>query len=72
MKTSKLYSLILFLVCLACDPPRENAKKKEENTEWKQIFNENNLEGWIPKLHRHEVGDNYKETFRVVEDGCEL
>ncbi|MCG8512376.1 MAG: DUF1080 domain-containing protein, partial [Rhodospirillales bacterium] len=36
--------------------------------EWVSIFNGKNLEGWTPKFAGHELGENYKETFRV-EDG---
>lgn len=36
---------------------------------WEPIFNGKNLDGWVPKLAFHEVGDNFGDTFRVVEDG---
>lgn len=36
--------------------------------EWLQLFNGRNLDGWVAKLHHHELGDNYGDTFRV-EDG---
>lgn len=35
---------------------------------WISIFNGKNLEGWTPKFAGHELGVNYKNTFRV-EDG---
>jgi hypothetical protein len=35
---------------------------------WIALFNGEDLDGWTPKLRGHELGDNYKDTFRV-EDG---
>jgi len=53
--------LVIFLLLLSCH------SKTSEN-EWQSLFNGENLEGWIPKLYHHDVGDNYANTFRV-EDG---
>lgn len=36
--------------------------------EWIQLFNGENLEGWVPKITGYPVGENYGNTFRV-EDG---
>jgi hypothetical protein len=33
--------------------------------QWISIFNGSNLDGWIPKIAGHGVGDNYANTFRV-------
>ena len=35
--------------------------------EWKPLFNGKNLDGWITKIHHHEVGVNFGNTFRVEE-----
>src|SRR5687767_14197451 len=40
----------------------------QEKEEWKPLFNGRNLDGWIVKIHHHETGINYGNTFRV-EDG---
>lgn len=40
----------------------------ERVEEWIQLFNGKDLNDWTVKIAGHEVGDNYKETFRV-EDG---
>ncbi len=32
---------------------------------WIQLFNGKNLDGWTPKIKGYELGDNYKNTFRV-------
>lgn len=44
----------------------EEEKASEEK--WISLFNGKNLEGWIPKIAKHECGENFANTFRV-EDG---
>ena len=39
----------------------------EGETEWIQLFNGQNLTGWTPKIVGHVLGDNYADTFRVVD-----
>ncbi|CAN5726616.1 DUF1080 domain-containing protein [soil metagenome] len=41
---------------------------QEPEGEWIQLFNGKDLEGWTIKVSGHDVGENYKDTFRV-EDG---
>ena len=41
------------------------AKEKED---WINLFNGKDIKNWTVKIHHHETGDNYGETFRV-EDG---
>lgn len=42
--------------------------KKEEKQNWVSLFNGKNIKNWTVKIHHHDVGDNYGNTFRV-EDG---
>lgn len=35
---------------------------------WISIFNGKDIDDWVAKIHKHEVGDNYENTFRA-EDG---
>ena len=59
--------LILSLtVCGAATKAEEVSSKTAGK--WVQLFNGKDLDGWIPKIRYHEVGENYKDTFRV-EDG---
>lgn len=44
----------------------------DERSEWKVIFNGKDLTGWTPKIHHHESGDNYANTFRVVDGLLEV
>lgn len=40
-----------------------------QNNQWEYLFNGENLDGWEIKINRNELGDNYKNTFKV-KDGA--
>ncbi|MCW3119111.1 MAG: hypothetical protein JWM28_3193 [Chitinophagaceae bacterium] len=44
------------------------SQKEKNQEEWISLFNGKDLHDWIVKIHHHETGDNYGNTFRV-EDG---
>lgn len=44
------------------------AIQAQDNREWKQLFNGKNLDGWIVKISKHDLNDNFGNTFRV-QDG---
>lgn len=58
----KLLVGVLLVSGVACQ------QKQEPVEEWIQLFNGKDLEGWTPKISGYEVGNNFKNTFRV-EDG---
>ena len=35
------------------------------DNDWTYLFNGNNLDGWEIKIRNHQIGDNYKNTFKV-------
>ncbi|MDE0104638.1 MAG: DUF1080 domain-containing protein [Bryobacterales bacterium] len=39
----------------------------QESTDWIQLFNGKDLSGWTPKIRGHALGDNFGNTFRVVD-----
>lgn len=53
---------ILFFIIIGC------AKKQEPASEWVSLFNGKDINDWIVKIHHHDVGQNFGNTFRV-EDG---
>ncbi len=70
------FNLILFAGLLCCQSPKnqENGEVNRENTtekqlsadgDWVEIFNGENIEDWIVKIHHHEVGVNFGNTFRA-------
>jgi hypothetical protein len=62
--------LLCALLVVQVPPPSAPTPWREVPTsEWRPLFNNRDLDGWVVKLAHHEVGDNYADTFRV-EDGA--
>jgi hypothetical protein len=45
--------------------PNKSIQPKEN---WIKLFNGNDLDDWVVKIKGHDLGDNYKNTFRVVDE----
>jgi hypothetical protein len=56
------YSLLLLLLAISCQ------QSKTTELEWIDLFNGKDLTDWTVKIHHHDVGDNFGNTFRA-EDG---
>ncbi len=67
---------LLLITALACNQNTGNqrtARNSEpageetpaQNQKWIQLFNGKDLEGWIIKICKHPLGENYNNTFRV-------
>ena len=53
-------------VCISCG---QNVSVSDPaGDEWLELFNGRDIDDWIVKINHHEIGDNYRDTFRV-EDG---
>jgi hypothetical protein len=61
MKTFLLPLVILFFA--GC-----TRQSQKEDSDWISLFNGKDLNDWTVKIHHHEVGENFGNTFRV-EDG---
>jgi len=59
-----IYVLIIILVLIACSTSKEGKIEQE----WVKLFNGTDLNDWIIKVHHHDAGVNFGNTFRV-EDG---
>ena len=46
-------------------PTPAAAIPKADPKDWIQLFNGKNLDGWTPKFAKHDLGENYNDTFRV-------
>ena len=64
LSTCLILSLFLSMPSVGQDQAAEKAKK---DGEWIQLFNGKNLDGWTPKIRYHDLGDNFKNTFRVKD-----
>ena len=63
-----LFTIISFVFCTSVFVGCQTGTSDSYQPEWQQLFNGNNLDGWIPKIRKHEVGENYQNTFSV-QDG---
>jgi Domain of Unknown Function (DUF1080) len=59
----KIFLVLSAPLLLSCGAP-----KKGPSSEWVSLFNGQDLNDWIVKVHHHDVGVNFGNTFRV-EDG---
>jgi hypothetical protein len=41
------------------------AKNDPAHEDWIQLFNGRNLDGWTPKFAKHDLGEDFNDTFRV-------
>jgi len=58
-----LLLIAVVIILSAC-----NNTKTSEKKEWISLFNGKDLSDWVVKIHHHDVGVNFGNTFRV-EDG---
>lgn len=65
MKNIHLYLLTLILLTANFLYAQHSEAQQED---WKQLFNQIDIDDWIVKIHHHEVGINYGETFRVEDE----
>jgi hypothetical protein len=54
------YTLLVFILLFSCSP-------KEKPKIWIDLFNGKDLTDWTVKIHHHEVGENFGNTFRVAD-----
>lgn len=64
MKKLLNFSFLLSILVLVSFTLKPKEKSKDG---WITLFNGKNLDGWIVKFHHHEVGDNYANTFKVID-----
>lgn len=68
MKKYFAFSLTI-LILASCG---ESKKSEIKSKFWQTLFDGKSLDGWVPKIHKHEVGDNFGNTFRVVDSAIQV
>ncbi|GJM29484.1 MAG: hypothetical protein DHS20C17_21190 [Cyclobacteriaceae bacterium] len=63
-KLLNFLTLIWFLWLCACV---SNPSQDNQSNQWETIFNGRDLDGWTAKFYHHDLGDNYANTFRVID-----
>jgi ABC-type molybdate transport system substrate-binding protein len=66
--------LVEFLASIALGPVVERYGLDQAGypTDWRPLFNGRDLTGWTPKIRRHELGENFADTFRVRDGVLEV
>jgi Domain of Unknown Function (DUF1080) len=64
------WRMTLAVACLALQLSFSTAVSAEE--QWIQLFNGHDLADWTPKITGYKLGDNYADTFRVVNGVLEV
>ena len=64
MKNLRYIFAILSLVFLNSCATKSS---KTSQDEWKTLFNGKDINDWMVKIHHHETGENFGNTFRVVD-----
>ena len=65
-----LITLTFSLIIFGCSPSgskNETTSPKTSTPGWVSLFNGQDIDNWMVKIHHYEVGDNYGRTFRVVD-----
>jgi hypothetical protein len=58
------FSILLLLALNSC----KSVKPSADDSGWMKLFNGHDIKDWFVKIHHHEVGENFGDTFRA-EDG---
>lgn len=66
MAIRRMLGLMCFLVCVGCKMSTTTSKTDKED--WQRLFNGKDLGDWTVKIHHYDVGENYANTFRVMDD----
>jgi hypothetical protein len=67
LKYFSIAIIVLFLSACGTSTDKKTAEEREQK-EWVKLFNGKDLSDWIVKVHHHDAGVNFGNTFRV-EDG---
>ncbi len=54
------------LILIACSGNKKNSSA-ENNDQWITLFNGKDIDDWFVKIHHHETGVNFGNTFRVED-----
>ena len=60
-----IYVVAICCLQFLCGCAAKSSKTPQQ--EWKTLFNGKDINDWIVKIHHHETGENFGNTFRVVD-----
>lgn len=68
----KLLLILWMPLLLLCINTATAQSGKADKNGWQPLVTENGLKDWLVKIHHHEVGDNYKNTFSITGDTVKI
>ena len=72
-QSTKFWSLLVVIFSFSFGASLAQSSATTED--WKELFNGKDINDWIVKIHRHETGVNYGNTFHVEDNsrlGCQI
>jgi hypothetical protein len=66
MQMPGMLALVLSVGLVAAPLAKQTPATSADRKDWIQLFNGKNLDGWTPKIKGYDLGDNFGDTFRVV------
>ncbi|WP_262894952.1 3-keto-disaccharide hydrolase [Salegentibacter maritimus] len=72
MKLNRIKTFCYLIGVFALVGCKLNNTKAVKNDSWEYLFNGKNLDNWIVKIHKHELGDNYANTFQVKDGAIQV
>ncbi len=64
---NKLVLIVLCAVMMSCGGIKKNSAAEDAEAGFKPLFNGKDIKDWFVKIYHHEVGENFGNTFRVVD-----
>ncbi|MBX3254159.1 MAG: DUF1080 domain-containing protein [Chitinophagaceae bacterium] len=60
-------TFLAFLLYACNTQPKEASEQAPDKQEWISLFNGKDINDWTVKIHHHETGENFGNTFRVED-----
>lgn len=68
LRIAASFALVAMLIFQSASLAQETETKSDSDAEkWVPLFNGKDLEGWTPKIRGYKSGENFGDTFRVVD-----
>ena len=67
MITRRISPLLVALIIAVVTATAAQPQRPQDVRQWLQLFNGRDLADWTPKFAKHELGENFRNTFRVEE-----
>jgi hypothetical protein len=67
MKFPTLPGFLICLIIFSCNTEPRNTGSNDNEEEWIPLFNKKDLTGWDVKIAKHDLNDNFNNTFLVKD-----